>query len=152
MCHQILVFCSFFFILLGDAIDNLFFDLGGSKHCDFTVGFSTSYTSFDMASSNRSSWSSIFLVLLKETKHSKLSVISYLLFFFYRVFLTDPDDSQDSREKERAIFIHPYHLCSFTNIHVFISRLACEMTISYFYSHRLLLPDCYSMRFTTLLN
>lgn len=57
----------------------------GAKCFEFTVGFSTSSTSFDKVSSNLSSWSSIFLVSLKGTKDSKLSVI-YVIFFSTKVF------------------------------------------------------------------
>ena len=34
----------------------------------------------------------------------------------------------------------------------FISNFSCEMTITYLQSHHLYLPDCYSVRLTTLSN
>ena len=49
-------------------------------------------------------------------------------------------------------FIPFYQLHWLTNIQTFICNFACEMTITYFQSHRLYLPDCYSMKFTTLSN
>ena len=49
-------------------------------------------------------------------------------------------------------FIPLYHFQPLTNIKTFIWNFACEMTITYFLSYCLYLPDCYSMRFTTLLN
>ena len=48
------------------------------------------------------------------------------------------------------LFIPLCHFHHFTNIQAFTCNFACEMT--YFYSHRLYLPDCYSIRFTTLSN
>ena len=55
-------------------------------------------------------------------------------------------------EGRRPSFIPLYHFHPLTNIQTFTCNFACEMTITYFYSHRLYLPDCYSMRFTTLSN
>ena len=49
------------------------------------------------------------------------------------------------------LFILLYHFHPLTNIQTFICNFACEMTITYFWSHGLYLPDCYSMRFTTLI-
>ena len=49
-------------------------------------------------------------------------------------------------------FIPLYHLNPLTNIETFICNFACETTITYFWSERLCLPECYSMRFTTLSN
>ena len=67
--------------------------------------------------------------------------------FFYQDFsFTKTDDSQDSRWMEGTIFYStlplPPAICKF----------ACEMSITYFKSHRFYLPDCYSMIFTTLSN
>ena len=49
-------------------------------------------------------------------------------------------------------FIPLYHLHFLLNIQTFICNFAYEMTITYFKSQRLRLPDCYSMRFTIFLN
>ena len=43
------------------------------------------------------------------------------------------------------LFILLYHFHPLTNIQTFICNFACEMTITYFWSHGLYLPDCYSM-------
>ena len=64
----------------------------------------------------------------------------------------DNDDSQDSRGREGTIFILLYYFHPLTNIQTFICNFACEMNITYFQSHRLYLPDYYSMRFTSLSN
>ena len=81
------------------------------------------------------------------------------MFLFFRSFFlsgfsfTDTDDSQDSRRREGTIFystlpLPPAHEHSDINL-----QLLCMWdTITYFQLHRLYLPDCYSMRFTTLLN
>ena len=49
-------------------------------------------------------------------------------------------------------FIPLYHFYPFNNIQTFICNFAREITITYFYSQRLYLPGCDSMRFTTLSN
>ena len=78
----------------------------------------------------------------------------FFFFFFLSGFsFTDTDDLQDSRGREGPSFIPLYYSHPLTNIQIFICNFACEMTVTYFSSHRLYLPpDCYSMRFTTLAN
>ena len=51
--------------------------------------------------------------------------------FSIRVSLTDTDNSQDNRGKERTIFIPLYHFHRLTNIPRFICNFICEMTIIY---------------------
>ena len=58
---------------------------------------------------------------------------TFFFFFFLSGFsFTDTDDSQDSRGRERTIFIPLYHFHPLTNIQIFICNFACEMTITYF--------------------
>ena len=47
-------------------------------------------------------------------------------------------------------FILLFHFQPLSNIQKIICNYACEMTITYFYWHRLYLPDCNSMRFITI--
>ena len=63
--------------------------------------------------------------------------------------LTDTDDSQ---EGTGTSFIPLYHFHQLTNIQAFICNFAWEMTITYFQSRLLDLPNCYSVKFTTLSN
>ena len=67
--------------------------------------------------------------------------------------LTDSNDAQDSRRRKGRgpSFIPLFHFHPLTNIQTFICSFACEMIILYFQLQRLCLPDCYSMRFITLL-
>ena len=76
--------------------------------------------------------------------------IAFNFFFSIRVFFTDTDNSQRSRRREGKSFIPLYHFHPLTSIEIFICNFACEMTITYFLWQRLCLPNCYSMRFTTL--
>ena len=81
----------------------------------------------------------------------KVKEIKY--FFSIRVFFTDTDNSQDSRGREATIFysilLHPpahkhwdiyLQLRMWDDYHIFLI------------AQHLYLPDCYSMRFTTLSN
>ena len=54
------------------------------------------------------------------------------LFFSIRVFFTDTDNSQDSRERDEPSFVPLYHFHPLKNIETFICNFACEMTITYF--------------------
>ena len=70
------------------------------------------------------------------------------IFFFLSGFsFRDTDDSQDRKGREGTIHFH-----QLTSIEIFICNFTCEMTITYFYSQCFCLPDCYSIRFTTLSN
>ena len=72
-------------------------------------------------------------------------------FFFLSGFSLRTLTTHMTAGKGRApSFIPLYHFQQ--NIQTFICNFACEMTITYFKSHRLYLSDCYSMRFTTLSN
>ena len=74
-------------------------------------------------------------------------------FFFYQGFLSQTIAThRAAREGREPSFISLYHLQPLTNIQTFICHFACEITITYFSSHRLYLPDFYSTRFTTLSN
>ena len=53
-------------------------------------------------------------------------------------------------ERRGPSFIPLYHFHPLTIIQTFILQLCTEMTITYFKSHCLCLPGCYSMRFTIL--
>ena len=75
------------------------------------------------------------------------------LFFFYQGFLSRTLTTHRIAGEGRGLsFIPLYHFQQLTNIQTFICNCACEMTITYFWSHRLYLPDCYFMRFTTVSN
>ena len=75
------------------------------------------------------------------------------IFFCYQGYLHSHWRFTGQQGKEGGpSFIPLYHFHPLTNIETFICNFACEMTITYFYSQRLCLPDCYSIRFTTLLN
>ena len=83
---------------------------------------------------------------------------------------TDTEDSQDGRGREETIFystLPPPPAHKHLGIYLFYSTLslppahkhlgiylnfAFEMTITYFSSHHLFLPGCYSMSFSTLSN
>ena len=76
-----------------------------------------------------------------------------LFFFFYQGFLSRTLTTHRTvREGGGPSFISLYHFHPLTNIQTFICNFPREMTITYFYSQRLYLPDCYSMRFTTFSN
>ena len=79
----------------------------------------------------------------------------FFVFFLSKFSFIDTDDSQDNREREWLIFystlpLPPTH--KHLDIYLQLCMFACEMTITYFQSHHLYLPDCYMMRFTTLSN
>ena len=57
-----------------------------------------------------------------------------------------------NRTLGEGIFIPLYWFHPLTNIQTFIWNSAYEITVTYFYLHRLQLLGCYLMRFTTLLN
>ena len=44
----------------------------------------------------------------------------------------DTNNSQDSRERDKSIFVPLYHFFLLRNIHKFICNFACEMTTTYF--------------------
>ena len=69
-----------------------------------------------------------------------------VIFFLSGFSFTDTNNSWQSWTS----FIPLYHLHPLKNIQTFIDNFACEMTTTYFWSHRSYLPDFYSMRFTTL--
>ena len=82
-------------------------------------------------------------------------------FFFYQGFLSQALTIHRAAGEGKGSFFIPlyYHFHALTNIRLlywhlfatFICNFACEMTITYFQSQRLCLPDdCYSMRVTTL--
>ena len=78
-------------------------------------------------------------------------LIMMLLFFFYQGFLTRILATHRTAGGGRGpSFIPLFHFHPLTNIQIFICNFACEIT--YFQSHRLHLPACYSMRCTTLSN
>ena len=92
-----------------------------------------------------------------DIRNSEIFVVgvnSWSFFFFsIRVFfhghwrLT----GQQGRGGDHLLF----HFSTFhpvTNIQTFICNFVREIAITYFWSQRLYLPDCYSMRFTTLSN
>ena len=90
---------------------------------------------------------------------SKLFIKQYIwqrypkLFFFYQDFLSQTLAIRRTAGEGRGPSFIP--LCQshpLTNVQTFICNFAGEMTITYFLSHRLYLPDCYSIKFTTLLN
>ena len=74
-------------------------------------------------------------------------------FFFIRVFshgywrLTGQQGKGGDHHLFHSTTSHPL-----ANIQTLISNFAREMTITYFYFHRLYLPCWYSLRFTTLSN
>ena len=73
-------------------------------------------------------------------------------FFLSGFSFTDTEGQKDSRGREGPPFIPIHHFHQITTIQIFIFSFACEMTIIYFQSHRLYLPDCYSIRFSTFSN
>ena len=74
-------------------------------------------------------------------------------FFFYQGFLWQTRTTHMTAGEEKGPFFIPlYHFYSLLKIQTFICNFAREMAITYFLSQRSYLPDCYSMRFTTLSN
>ena len=70
------------------------------------------------------------------------------MFFFYRSFFSQTlAILRTAREGRGLSFIPLYHLHSFTNTETFIWNFPFEMTITYFSSQRLCLPDCYSTNY-----
>ena len=85
--------------------------------------------------------------------HLEYNVLGFFFndFFFYQGFLSRTLTTHRTAGEERGpSFIPLYHSHPLTSIQTFICNFACEMTITYF--NRLYLPDCYSMRLTTLSN
>ena len=83
----------------------------------------------------------------------KLKLQINWIFFFYQGFLSRTlTTCRTAGEGRGPSFIPLYLFHLLTNIQTFICNFVCEMTVTYFLSHRLCLPDCYSMRFTTLSN
>ena len=82
-------------------------------------------------------------------------ILFWLDIFFLSGFsftVTDDSTHRTAGKGRGSFFISLYHFHRFTNIQTFICNFAFEMTITYFQLHRLYLPDCYSMKFTTLSN
>ena len=78
---------------------------------------------------------------------------NFFVLFFYQGFLSWTLATHKTAGKVRGpSFIPLYHFHQLTDIQTFICNFASEMTITYFQSQRLCLPDCYPMRFTTLSN
>ena len=95
----------------------------------------------------------LILAKNKNKLRTKPDVLSFFFFFFYQGFLSKTlTTHRTAREGRGPSSIPLYHFQPLTNIQTFICNFACEMTITYFQSHRLYLPDCYSMRFTNLSN
>ena len=70
--------------------------------------------------------------------------VNHICIFFYQGFLSQTlMTHRTAGERRWPSFI-------LTNIQAFICNFACEIAITYFWSQRLCLPDCYSMRFTNL--
>ena len=73
-----------------------------------------------------------------------------LFLFFYQDFLSRAQTIHRTAGEGRGpSFILLYHFHPLMNIQTFICNFASEMTITYFQSQCLHLPDGYSMRFTT---
>ena len=90
---------------------------------------------------------------LKSSKSSNLPITGKKFFFLSGFFFSRTlKTHRTAGEGREPSFIPFYHFHLVSNIQTFISNFACEMTITYFLLHRLYLPDCYSMRFTTLSN
>ena len=68
-----------------------------------------------------------------------VDITSY--YFLSGFSFTDTGDSQDSKGSEGTIFFSLYHFQPLTNIQTSICNFACEITMAYFWSHRLYLPD-----------
>ena len=89
-----------------------------------------------------------FSSLLKTSIIFIMKTFFLFLGFFSRTLTTH----RTKGEGRGPSFIPLYHSHLHTNIQTFICNFACEMTITYFESHRLYLLDCYLMRFTPLSN
>ena len=73
-------------------------------------------------------------------------------FFFYQDFLSQTlTIHSTARQGSRPSFIPLYHFHRLMNIETFCN-FACKMAITYFYLQHLCLPDCYSMRCSSLKN
>ena len=83
----------------------------------------------------------------------KGSFTTTLPFFFYQGFPSQIlTTHRIAGEGRGPSFIPLYHFHLLMNIQTFICNFAYEMTTTYFKLHRLHLPDCYSKRFTVLLD
>ena len=80
------------------------------------------------------------------------SHISHIFFFLSGFSSQTLTIHKTAGEGRGPSFIPLYHFHPLTNIETFVCNFACEMTITYFWSQRLCLPDCYSMSFSTLSN
>ena len=79
--------------------------------------------------------------------------LPFIFLFFYQGFLSRTMAThRTAGEVGEPFFIPLYLFCPLTNIQTFVCNFACEMTITYFWSHPLNLSNCYSMRFTTWSN
>ena len=82
----------------------------------------------------------------------------YKLFASKYIFFVSAFSSQTltihrtAGEERGPSFISLYHFHPLKNIDTLICNFACGTSITYFYSQRLCLPDCYTIRFTTLSN
>ena len=75
--------------------------------------------------------------------------------FFFFFFFCQGFPSQTlaiHRIAEKGGYHRLFHYTTSTCSQAFICNFVCEVTITFFKSQRLCLPDCYSMRFNTLLN
>ena len=75
-----------------------------------------------------------------------------IVFFLSGFSFTDTDISHDSRGEEATIFYSTVPLPAADEHSDIYFDFTREMVITYFYSQRLNLPHCYSMRLTTLSN
>ena len=74
--------------------------------------------------------------------------INLIFFFFYQDFLSRTLTTHRTAWEGRGpFFIRLYHFHPLTNIQALTCNFACEMTVTYFQSQHLYLPDYYSMRF-----
>ena len=102
----------------------------------------------------------IFICTCLVLIHLYLSCIYWfcLVFIDFKIYWNEGflsrtlPSHRTAREGTGPSFIPLYHFHPLTNIQTFICNFVCEMTITYFQLQRFYLPDCYSMRFTTLSN
>ena len=81
------------------------------------------------------------------------SIKAQVCFFFLSGFSSQTLTIHRTAGEVRGSSVIPlYHFHPLTNIETLICNFAREMTITYFLSQRLCLPDYYTMRFTTLSN
>ena len=98
-------------------------------------------------------WSILHDKELKSNLRKSQKLSSFFFFFFLSGFSSQAlTIHRTAREGREPSFIPQYHFHPLTSTETFICNFACEMTITYFWSQRLCLPDCYTVRFTTLWN